>query len=83
MPEVKRNRCQIVFIGQLTTFLWTRAGLVEPRRRNNSTKPPKTVAALSPVLEAFERNNLGAASGVGNEEADIVVLSERRTYGSV
>lgn len=56
---------------------------MEPRRRNNSTKPPKTVAALSPVLEAFERNNLGAASGVGNEEADIVVLSERRTYGSV
>lgn len=41
------------------------------------------VAALSLVLEAFKRNNLAAASSVGNEEADIVVLSEWRTYGSV
>lgn len=36
----------------------------------------RTASPLSPVLEAFERNNLGAASGVSNEEADIVVLSK-------
>lgn len=35
------------------------------------------VPAPSLVLEALKRNNLGAASSsVGNEEADIVVLSE-------
>lgn len=48
-------------------------GAAESKRQH---KPPEMAPALSLLLEAFRRNNLGAASGVGNEEADIVVLSE-------